>query len=122
MARWTSVRFWALGPKRLAPKLSLLAVGLFVLGLSVSGADARRLSFQCDVNANTCKCDGVYDGADCKAMARNCKNTCTGGGTCQSMSCKDNVCTCTMSNTARSALRKEQLTNPDATVPPAPGD
>lgn len=37
------------------------------------GTGGSGLGFSCDVNNQTCSCDGVLEGADCQAMLKNCK-------------------------------------------------
>jgi len=47
-----------------------LAISLLLL----SGAAASATMFSCDVNRQECKCDGIWGGADCQAMKKNCRD------------------------------------------------
>jgi hypothetical protein len=55
-----------------------------------TGLGGTSTGFICDINTRTCKCDGIWEGADCQAMKKNCRyddwEQCLG----------DSWCKCTM--------------------------
>lgn len=57
----------------------LFLVITVILAISTTGAHSAinqggstNTSFSCDVNTMQCKCAGILEGADCKAMIKNC--------------------------------------------------
>jgi hypothetical protein len=83
----------------------------FVLVASISVSDAHAasrgtggggLGFSCDVNNQSCSCDGVLEGADCQAMLKNCK---AGSWACIE-SPPPAYCTCTMASRQAPAGRR----------------
>jgi hypothetical protein len=49
------------------------ALFLAISLLLFSGAAVSAAMFSCDVNRRECTCEGVWEGADCQAMKKNCK-------------------------------------------------
>lgn len=97
-------------------KLFLVPLTLLVLLSTASapasaaannGMNTGSLGFTCDINHNSCKCDGTWDGADCKAMAKNCGNP--GNHECGSGGPKPDYCTCKMSVAAAHAMSLKHL-------------
>jgi hypothetical protein len=58
-------------------------LALFILSATAQAASnlgSGGLGFSCDVNTRKCTCSGVWDGADCEAMKKNCKDKTTPAG------------------------------------------
>lgn len=51
---------------------SIAAVGA---AQAASNSGRPGLSFSCDVNTKKCTCSGIWEGADCQAMKKNCDMT-----------------------------------------------
>lgn len=70
---------------------------------SARAAGSSRLGFSCDVNTTQCTCTGARDGADCKAMRKNCDTKCDAGssGECTVLECTGSGCSCKMARTGR---------------------
>jgi hypothetical protein len=93
-------------------KTQTLLLALSLVLISATAVQALRpgpagTNFKCDVILNKCKCDGDREGADCKAMAKNCKD---GSWVCSITPGTRPFCSCTMSASAR----KPQLHRPGA--------
>lgn len=92
----------------------LILAGSWTAARAVSGSTpgggggAPGTNFTCDVNKGTCKCDGVWEGADCRAMAKNCR-----GGSQASHAChEDQWCICQMYKTGGPADKSGKLQTP----------
>lgn len=90
-------------------RLSILAGLLLFLAASMAGHAALALtsggqgsgnSFSCDVNTRQCTCSGIWEGADCQAMANNCNLTGPVRHWCSGVPGGVQTCTCTMLFTA----------------------
>lgn len=109
-----------LAKSRTARRTGLAIAAAAALLAAVGSAAARQPmggaspAFSCDVNSRVCTCQGVYDGADCRAMRQNCEgwDPKTGTGTVI-LECAGGTCTCKMA----------RLRRPDSAQPPniAPG-
>ena len=58
-------------------KIFLILIATFLTIGPVHAASNQRpagMGFQCDVNTKRCTCSGIWDGADCEAMKKNCKD------------------------------------------------
>jgi hypothetical protein len=80
-----------------------------------TGSGPRGRGFSCDVNTNQCKCDGIWEGADCKAMQKNCDLS-------KPTACTiypPHECTCTFKSLKRPPMTIRPVT-PPATVKPNP--
>jgi len=60
--------------------IALILVGLIYAGSTATpvvaakiGGSGSGLNFSCDVTDNICECKGVWEGADCQEMKKNCK-------------------------------------------------
>lgn len=76
----------------------LILAGLFLMTGSSPSA-ALKLNFDCNVMEGTCECKGVWEGADCKAMRKNCKKGTT-------KKCDGLGCSCDMALTREPAGQK----------------
>jgi hypothetical protein len=87
-----------------------LVVGIwFPHALAASrGTGGSGLGFSCDVNNQSCSCDGVLEGADCQAMLKNCK---AGSWACIEAP-PPAYCTCTMA--ARQPFPSRRIIPPSA--------
>ena len=58
----------------LASMLAMIVItsATFLLAAQSTGGGPPGTNFSCDVNKSVCKCEGHINGADCKAMAKNC--------------------------------------------------
>lgn len=50
----------------------VLLGGVQTASAADNGAFSHGTNFSCDVNTRQCTCSGIWEGADCQAMARNC--------------------------------------------------
>ncbi|MBB5539496.1 hypothetical protein GGD55_006246 [Rhizobium giardinii] len=60
---------------RITAILAMLALTMTVAEAASRLGGSQGLNFSCDVNTGVCKCDGRWEGADCKGMLPNCKLT-----------------------------------------------
>lgn len=82
-------------------KMFLLAATLAITATAshaaINQGGSTGTSFSCDVNTNTCACTGTWEGADCKAMRKNCvKNDGVTGGIPFNCTVNPGTCTCNM--------------------------
>lgn len=52
---------------------AVLAVSATAAYAAVSQGGSTGANFSCDVNTGDCSCTGAWEGADCQAMKKNCK-------------------------------------------------
>jgi hypothetical protein len=78
----------------LASMLAIMVItsATSLLAAQNTGGGPAGTNFACDVNTLKCTCTGVPEGADCKAMGKNCK-----AGTF--IVCSGGTCSCTMAAT-----------------------
>ena len=59
-------------------RIFLILVATFLLAGPLYAASnqgtGRVQGFSCDVNTRKCTCSGIWSGADCEAMKKNCKD------------------------------------------------
>ena len=88
MTRWIGITIAAIAC------LGLLAVAAPPVSAAANtGGGASGMGFTCDVNTNKCICTGTWDGADCKAMAKNCRDE---GHVCREKNGVPTGCDCKM--------------------------
>jgi len=94
----------------LSPLLSPMVVQAAITGVGNVGT----MNFDCDVFTNVCTCEGVWEGADCKAMRDNNCPTAT-------KNCPEGDCECPLKTSSRT-LVKPMLAQPivPLLVAPAP--
>lgn len=71
------------------------------------GPGSGAAGFSCDVNTNKCTCVGAEDGADCRAMDKNCAPD-------RPKYCTPNGCTCILGRTSKG---KTPVSGPNTAAP-----
>lgn len=98
----------------------IAVVAILAILASIAAALAARnqggsgLGFSCDVNTRKCVCDGIWEGADCQAMKKNCDLT-------KPTACTINPpyeCSCAMAKASPRPKVKIQTPLPPAAVKP----
>lgn len=79
---------------------------------AASNRGGTRLSFNCDVNTRKCKCDGIWEGADCQAMKKNCDLTKPTACTIE----PPHECSCTLAKTIKRPKKDVRPTIPAPAV------
>ena len=89
------------------------------------GGSSGGMNFSCDVNLGVCDCKGVWDGADCKAMRKNCGKNKDDWHSCWGREGTKNppACRCTMAKSGKTTPKPIPLPNTGVVAPtprPAP--
>jgi hypothetical protein len=89
--------------------MTLVFLATPLLAAQNTGGGPAGTNFACDVNTLKCTCTGVPEGADCKAMGKNCKV-----GTF--MQCSGGTCTCTMAATRAPSKKGPGMKVPSGSI------
>lgn len=99
--------------------IAALAILVSIAGVhAASNIGGPRLGFNCDVNTRKCTCEGIWEGADCQAMKKNCDLT-------KPTFCSINPpheCSCTLAKTTGPKPPRPGLTPGVDTITTQPGD